>query len=273
MFAITGIEVTDTQVTLTWPSLAGNTYEIQYSTNLVDWSKLASGYAAADPGTVTSWSAALDELGGGTGPDGVLALYDAEEGSNGDFNTGAFDSVDSDATTTATRLMQGGSLTGGGAAAFVLANALFDSSDSGSPGFNLADVATASQATAATAGDWFAFTLQSGGNSVTYERIDFFTDQYGSSAKIDVSYRIGVSETFILQDFVPPGGNVAVALQSVDFPDFTTDQEVTWTFYLYGASASNYGTRFDDITLVGTSGATSGDGSAARGFFRIGLLP
>ena len=272
-FAITGIEVTDTQVSLAWPSVAGNSYEIEYSTNLVDWSTLATGYAASDPGSVTSWSIPLEDLAGGSGPDGVLALYDAQEGSNGDFSTAAFDSIDSDVATTATRLMQGGSLTGGGAEAFVLENVLFDASDSGSPGLNLADVATASQVTAAAAGDWVAFTLQPGGNSVTYERLDFFTDQYGTTAKIDVSYRIGGAETFVLQDFTPAQGNVPVTLQSVDFPDFTTDQEVIWTFYLYGASASNHGTRFDDISLFGTSGAPPGDGPPDRGFFRVGLLP
>lgn len=272
IFAITDLDLTGTQVTLTWPSASGNTYDIQYSTDLVNWSAQTSGHPAANPGSTTTWSASLDSLGG-SGPDGVLALYDAQTGINGNFNTNAFDSVDSEDTTTATRLSQGGSLTGGGSSVFVLSNSLFDSSNSGSPGFNIADVNTATQAAAATAGDWLSFTLQANGNSVTYERIDFHSDQFSNGAKIDVSHTIGTTETFVLQNFVPTGGNTAVTLRSVDFPDFSTDQNVTWTFYLYGAPASNYGTRLDDITLYGASSGGNLNSSRRAGFFRVLLAP
>lgn len=267
LFRISNIELTETQVSLSWPSLAGNTYDIESSTNLVDWTVIASGMPAVDPGITTTWSAALDGFGGGS--DGVIARYDAQLGTNGDFNNIAFDSVDIDSTTTATRLIQGGGLNGGGASAFVMSNALFDPSDSGSPGFNLAGVDSANQAAAASSGDWFAFTMQPGGNSVTYERIHFHANQFGSAARIDVSYKIGATETFVLQGYTPLENNAPVAQKSVDFADFVSDQEVTWTFYLYGASASNYGTRLDDITLRGVSDA---EPEQTR-FFRVRLMP
>lgn len=240
------------QVTLMWPSLAGNFYEVQYSEDLADWTTVATDYPAADPGTVTSWSSNLAGIGGGSGGSIVLALYDAQMGDNGDFNTIAFDSVDTDSVTTATRLQQGGSLSGGGSSSWILANSLFDSSDSGSPGFNLAGVAATDQVAAASAGDYFSFTVQSGGNEVVYEELTFYANQFGSGAAVDISFTIeGSSEVFVVQGLVTTEGNAAVTVENIDFPDFSTAEDVTWTFYLYGASATNYGTRFDDITLMG----------------------
>ncbi|BCX47975.1 hypothetical protein HAHE_18830 [Haloferula helveola] len=254
-FAITDFDLTGNQVTLTWPSLAGNSYDIERSTNLATWSTVESGYPASDPGSTTNWSASLDSMGGGgESSPGVLARYDAQEGTNGDFNSAAFDSVDTDIVTTANRLVQGGGLTGGGAAAFVLENTLFDSGESGSPGFNLADVTTASQATAAAAGDYFSFTIESGGDAVVYESLSFYSNQYATTGVVDVSYTTtGGGEVFVVQGLVPTVGNAAVSLEEIDFPDFVTTEDVTWTFYLYGASTSTHGTRFDDITLFGHS--------------------
>lgn len=184
--------------------------------------------------------------------DVILASYDASGGLNGNFNTSSFDSVDTDVLTTATRLTQGGSLSGGGANAYVYTSALFSPSVSGSPGFNFGDVATATQSDAATAGDYFSFVLQSGGNAVTYTSLSFYSDQYGTSTKVDISYLVGSTETFVLQGYSPTGSNASVTAKNVDFADFATAQDVTWRFYLYGASDSAYGTRFDDITLSGS---------------------
>lgn len=253
-YGISEITVMGDQVTLTWPSTAGNSYDVLYSSNLVDWVTIEPGYPAATPGTMTTWSSTLNSWGstsGGSGG-GILARYDAQTGTNGDFNTDSFDSVDTDPSTAATRLAQGGSLTGGGASAFVLSNALFDSSESGSPGFNLADVATADQAAAAAAGDHFSFTIQPAGSEVVYETLTFYSNQFSTGAAVDISYTIGAgSEVFVTQGLVPTAGNAPVTLESIDFPDFSTSENVTWTFYLYGAGATNYGTRFDDITLTG----------------------
>ncbi|MEP4077267.1 sialate O-acetylesterase [Haloferula sp.] len=252
-FAVTDISLSNDLVSLTWPSKAGNLYGIDSSTNLEDWTTIASGVAAADPGSTTTWT---EEAGGGNG-NGILAHYDAETGLNGNFDTTAFDSVDTDPNTTATRLAQGGSISGGGSDAWVLSNALFNPSPSGSPGFNFADVATADQAAADTAGDSFSFTIQSAGHAVTYESLSFYADQFGTTAKMDVSYAVGASsEVFIIQNLVPTTGNNPVTLEEIDFSDFTTTEDVTWTFYLYGASASNQGTRFDDIILAGFQNST-----------------
>lgn len=264
-FGIADFALTGNLLDITWPSKTGNSYEVHRSTNLVNWTTIASNHPA-DPGATTTYT---DDLSA-TSP-GILAHYDAQAGTNGDFNTIAFDSIDTDTSTTATRLAQGGSLTGGGASAFVLANAIFNTSPSGSPGYNLADVDTANQATAATAGDYFSFTIQSGGTDVTYESLAFHSDQFGTGGQLDVSHTIGGIETFILQNFNPPPSNANVTLHTIDFPDFATSDDVTFTFYLYAASANNYGTRFDDITLHGAP--TTPPGTPTALFYRIAILP
>ena len=267
-FKVTNFTVSGNQVSLQWPSKPGNTYRIERSTNLVDWTTAAANVPAAAAASLTIWNGLLQESSSV-----VLARYDAQTGLNGNFNTTAFDSVDSDPLTTATRLIQGGSLTGGGSNLYILANALFATSGSGSPGFNFAGVATASQSAAATAGDFFSFTVQSGAASMTYESLSFFADQFGTTGKIDISRTIGGTETFIQQGFTPPGSNANVALQNIDFTDFTTAENVTWTFYLYGATgtspaASLHGTRFDDITLNGLPAVAP----PSRLFYRVILV-
>lgn len=247
-FCITDISLSNNLVSLTWPSQPGNLYHVESSSNLVDWATIASNVPAADPGTATTWLEGTTTTEEAT----ILAHYDAQTSLNGDFNTNGFDSIDTDPGTTATRLMQGGGLTGGGSSAFILANALFDTSSSGSPGFNLAGIATTNQTTAAAANDSFSFTIQSAGTAVTYESLSFYANQFGTTAEVDVSYTIGAnSEIFITQNLIPTTANNPVTLEELDFADFTSTEDVTWTFYLYGASASNQGTRFDDIKLAG----------------------
>ena len=257
-FAITHFTLAGNEVSLTWPSLPGNLYNIETSTDLVNWSGLAINHPAANSGTVTTWTGTAG-TGGGQGGGGVLALYDAETGLNGDFNTTAFDSVDTDPHTTALRLAQGGSLTGGGANLFVLNResdkVFFDGhSSSGWPAFNCSGVATASHAAAATAGDFFSFTVQPGGLNTTYQSLSFYTNQFGTTAKVDVSYKIGAgSEVFVARNLVPTAGNAPVTLATIDFPDFTSVDNVRWTFYIHGAADVSHGVRFDDIRLAGYS--------------------
>ncbi|MGJ8723573.1 MAG: sialate O-acetylesterase [Roseibacillus sp.] len=262
-FAICGIEVLNDEVTLQWPSLPGNLYGVEVSTDLLEWSAVASDFPAADPEILTTWSATLDSLTG-SGP--VLeptpfVLYDGQTGGNGDFNTIAFDSVDTDPVSVAGRLFQGGSLTGGGANLFLLNRsqdaAYFDGhSDSGLPGFNFGGVNQVDQAAAAIAGDFFGFTV-SANEEISYEALSFYSDQFGTNGKVDISYSIGsAAEVFVAQGLIPTGGNAPVTLESIDFPDFTTSEDVTWTFYLYASGGNNNGIRFDDIKLA-TSSTTS----------------
>ncbi|WP_168433081.1 sialate O-acetylesterase [Pontiella sulfatireligans] len=250
-FRVTGIVASTNNVTLTWPSKSGNSYRVEYSTNLLEWADTVLDYPASTVDSNTVWSSA--DVGAEPSGTNILALYDAQTANNGDFNTDAFDSVDTESGTTATRLAQGGSLSGGGSAAFVLANALFNTSASGSPGFNLADVNLASQSAAAAAGDWFSFTLQSNDETVDYASLSFYADQHLSGAKVDVSYTVGGTETFVLQSYEPVGANASVALVEVDFANFSSSENVIWTFYLYGAPTTANGTRFDDITLRGAA--------------------
>jgi hypothetical protein len=260
-FAITHFVLAGNEASLTWPSLPGNFYNIESSADLKNWSKLATNYPAASPGTATTWTGTPNS-GGGQGGGGVLALYDAETGLNGDFNTTAFDSVDTDSHTTALRLAQGGSLTGGGANLFVLNResdkVYFDGhSSSGWPAFNCSGVATASQTAAATAGDFLSFTVEPGGLNTTYQSLSFYTNQYGTTAKVDVSYTIGAgSEVFVARNLVPTTSNAPVTLATIEFPDFTAAENVRWTFYLYGAADVSHGVRFDDIRLAGYSAAS-----------------
>ncbi len=273
-FAVTDINIVGDEVTIAWPSKAGNLYNIQYSSDLSNWITVDANYPAGNLESSTDWTGNLVELYNLSSGGGTLALYDAQAGTDGNFNNAAFDSIDTDANTTATRLVQGGSLTGGGAPAWVLENAIFNSSSSGSPGFNFGGVNTADRASAIAAGDFFSFTIESGGSEVLYESLSFYTNQFSTNARIDVSYAIGAgSEVFVTQDLVPTTGNVAVTLKSIDFADFTASEDVTWSFYLYGTANANYGIRFDDITLIGEISSGSENETADKDFFRLELLP
>ena len=107
---------------------------------------------------------------------------------------------------------------------------------------------------------------------MVYESLSFYTNQYGSAGKVDISYRIGAgSEVFVTQGLVPTTGNAAVTKKTIDFTDFSSTEEVTWTFYLYAASASNYGTRFDDITLFGYPDTGTVGSDPTKGFFKVQL--
>lgn len=268
-FQVESVAVTNGFATLVWPSKPGNRYMVEQSGDLANWSVVAANYPAVDPGSNTTWTGTTGGISRATQ---VLARYDAETGSNGDFDTAAFDSVDTETLTTASRISQGGGLTGGGSSLFVLNHALFNTSDSGSPGFNLADCHSTDQTTAVADGDYFSFDLQPNGGSVTYEALSFYADQFRTSAKVDVSYRVGANpEVFALQNFTPVGSNADVVLQSVDFANFTTDETVTLTFYLYGAAASTHGIRFDDITLTGRVDSGEEKELPPVSFWRISL--
>ena len=256
-FRITEFDLVGEDVTLQWPSLPGNSYQIEVSQDLMKWSVAESNYLADEqPATTTAWTAGLNDLFTPVvEDDGTFVLYDAQSELNGDFNTVAFDSTDTHSVSNAARMTQGGSLTGGGAGLFILNResdkALFDGhSDSGWPGFNFGDVDTADQAAAAAAGDFFSFVVGVS-ESVTYESLSFFSNQFSTSGQVDVSYRIGSgSEVFVVQGLTPAISNAPVALEEIDFPDFSTMEDVTWTFYIYNSGGAGFGIRFDDIKLT-----------------------
>jgi len=188
----------------------------------------------------------LDVVPSGTLP-ATIAVYDFN-GPDGNFNTTAFDSRDTDPFTAASRLSQSGGLTGGGANAFIVTNAFFHPTDSGSPGLNVAGV------NQGTPTEFFSFTTapEPGTASVTYEDLSFFGNGYSASPKVSVGVVDGTgSEQTLAASISLPGNNAAAQLISVDLPDFTSANVVEWRFYPFGASASNHGIRFDDITLNG----------------------
>ena len=267
---IENITIEDNLVNLEWPSRPGNTYMVEHSSDLITWSQIASDYPASDTGTSTTW------IGTTTGEVTIgsqnIAFYDGGEGVEGDFNNESFDSVDNESLTTASRINHGGGLNGGGAGIFILDSPLFNTSSSGPAGFNLGGATAASQNAAETNGDFISFESQSNGNLVTYENLSFYANQFGTSAQIDVSYKAGSNpEVFVLQNFSPIGSNANVALQNIDFADFTTDENVVWTFYLYGSALSIHGIRLDDIALTGDVPNVNIPNLPASAFFRVGL--
>lgn len=152
----------------------------------------------------------------------------------------------------------------GGSSKFVLTYGFFDASASGSPGLNLAGTAAA--------GDWFSFTLEANGAGGSCESLSFYANQASSGALLDVSCTIGTTETFVLQGYESPGSNSDVELVAIDFDDFSTTNDMVWTFCLYGAAGTAYGNRFDDITLYGSSDAVIEDENApAAIFYRVRL--
>ena len=80
----------------------------------------------------------------------------------------------------------------------------------------------------------------------------YLVSVFRQGARIDVSYEVGGIETFILQGQVPLGSNGPGARMPFPFQSFRSANEVTWRFYVYGASNSAHGTRLDDIRIVGS---------------------
>lgn len=250
----------DKSIDLTWPSKSGNNYVIETSNTLQaeSWTELTSVLATGDS---TAFSVTPDGAGGGPIS---LAFYGLEGPTGGNFDTASYDSTDTDLITTAMRLTQGGGLTGGGSNSRIINNALFTPSQSGNNGLNLAGVDTAATSNANS----FSFTIKSNGNEVTYEKILFYQNQHGTGAKFDVTYSIGGgAEQAILtaEDLSSP----SLTQKLIDFTDFKTTSDVTFKFYLYGASNAAYGCRFDDIDLKGRSSTAKGE----RAFYRVRFKP
>ena len=279
-FQVCEIALSNDEISLTWPSRPGNFYEVEASLDLLTWMSVAEAVPASATGAQTTLTQSLTDLFEEEVVEAeVLASYDAQTGSNGvavtTFDNVAFDSVDTASDSISSRIVQGGSLTGGGADVLVLNRNAADGvffegiSRSGAPGFNFGGVNGANQAAAASNGDYFAFTSTSS-EPVSYSSLSFFANQFGTTTQVDVSYRIGTSsEVFIIQGFTPTGNNGPVIEEIIDFPNFTTNEDVTWTFYLYGAAAANQGVRFDDIVLSGSVSEESEGADLESLFFTV----
>ncbi|MBK1831422.1 hypothetical protein JIN77_11840 [Verrucomicrobiaceae bacterium R5-34] len=244
--------------TLEWPAKSGATYIVESSTTLEPGSWIEVAQVTADS-AVGSWT-------GQSVFSETIAFYGAEGATGGDFDTASYDSVDAEPDTQASRLSQGGGLTGGGANLRIINNGIFSPSSSGNNGFNLAGCTEASRQAAITAGDYFSFTISGTGQEITYDQLVFYANQFESTAKVDITYRIGTgAEQDALVDYSPAAGNVNVTEVTVDLPDFTTSEDVTFTYYLYLSAEESHGIRFDDIA-VRASPSTADDGKL---FFRI----
>ncbi len=259
-FKITSMTLNpDGSMILTWPSKVGNNYAIEKSNTLKEgsWSVIGNTTATSTTTSATATSTTTMQS---------LAFYGLEGATGGNFDTTSYDSNDIHAATTASRLAEGGGLTGGGANSKIINNALFSPSQSGDNGLNLAGVDTAN----ANSADSISFTLESNGESVTYQELSFYHNQFLTDGKIDVTYKIaGGSEQALLTGFIPTINNASVTQKVIDIPDFTTTSDVTFTFYLYGTSNANYGIRFDDIDLKGITASDPEE----RAFYRVRYLP
>lgn len=243
-------------VELSWPSKAGNSYTIEQSHSLAlgSWTSIANVTATS---SYTTWSANNTQ---------TLAFYGMEGATGGDFDSASYDSTDTETLTTASRLSQSGGLSGGGSKSRIINNAFFGPSISGNNGLNLADIVGAKNSA-----NRFSFTLQPNGASVTYRDISFFHNQFASTAKIDLAYQIGTTpEQDILTSFTPTTGNTTVTQAMVDFPDFTTSEDVTIHFYLYNTGLATHGIRFDDISL---QGSLEDGPPASQSFYRVRFNP
>lgn len=241
-------------IELTWPSKAGNSYRIEKSSTLEPGSWVSVGNVTAT-GSTTTWTADNST---------TLAFYGMEGATGGNFDSASYDSTDSEALTTASRLNQAGGLSGGGSNSRIINNAFFSPSISGNNGLNLGDIVGAKNNA-----NLFSFTLQPNGASVTYRDLSFFHNQFASAAKIDLAYQIGAApEQAILTSFTPTTGNTTVSQTTVDFPNFTTSEVVTFHFYLYGTELATHGIRFDDISL---QGSLEDGPPVTQSFYRIGL--
>ena len=250
----------DAALDLTWPSKSGNTYAVERRTALANggWNVM-SNVTATGSSTVFRVAAGREASGLVS-----LAFYGFEGPLGGNFDSASYDSTDTSTTTTATRVFQGGGLTGGGANSRIINHALFTPSQSGNNGLNLAGVNTVT----ANRTNSFSFTLQSNGVEVTYQQLSFYQNQNRTGAKVDVTYTIGEdAEQSILTGEALTPSNGDVTQKTIDFADFTTASDVTFTFYLYGATDANYGSRFDDIELIGSTAAASGP----KAFYRFAV--
>ncbi|MDB4419072.1 sialate O-acetylesterase [bacterium] len=241
-------------IELTWPSKFGNSYRIEKSSTLEPESWLPVGNVTAT-GSTTTWTADNSK---------TIAFYGMEGATGGNFDSASYDSTDSDPLTTASRLSQAGGLSGGGSNNRIISNTFFGPSISGNNGLNLGDIVGAKNNAKR-----FSFTLQPNGAPITYRDLSFFHNQFGTPAKIDLTYQIGAApEQAILTAFTPTTGNTTVTQAMVDFPDFITSEVVTFHFYLYNTGLAAHGIRFDDISLQGSLE----DGPfTSQIFYRIGL--
>jgi len=179
----------------------------------------------------------------------VIAHFSGQGNQNSNFNSTSFNSIDTANQLITTRLTQGGGLTGGGAALFLLTRDSTLNSDSGAPAYNFGSVTGSNRAQSITNGDFFSFTVQSNNINVEYETLSFFSNQFDLDTKMDISYSIDNQETFIVEGFIPPTADQVISKQTFDFQNFTSNKVVTWNIYLYGSNNENFGTRIDDLIL------------------------
>jgi hypothetical protein len=111
---------------------------------------------------------------------------------------------------------------------------------------------------------------------VTYSLLSFYTEAQTKNDSYDLELRAwdGAAETTLGTTSHTTGNstNEAVAFKVIDFTDFTSSAPIEFRLYGYNLDSTG-GLRYDDIRLVGDSGASPEIGNECRAFFRVGLHP
>ena len=200
----------------------------------------------------------------------VLAKYSFALPETGTFSGPQFASSDTKPSITASNLANHG-FTGGGANKYIIDNTTFNTSDSTSPGLNLANA----DDTSAT--NYVSFTINPTANAeVTYTRISLFTGGFFANDEYNIELRvvIGGGLEQVLYSTTNTTGtaiNSAVVPMSFDFADFTSAETTEWRLYVWNADGNVGGIRFDDITLVGVVTVPS-PAALPAGLAMIGLI-
>ena len=198
---------------------------------------------------------------------GVIALYEFNSSTGyteSSFDAPAFDSSDTDALTTASRL--GNSrLTGGTTGDYLPSGSKFSTSDSGPRGLKVGG------AHSTTPERYVYFTVTpNAASSVTYSSLSYF-NQTAVQGKIQLSVIDGGGSEQVLDDFTITTIDLNVTKRVIDFTDFSTSSVTEWRLYMYNSGDAQNSIRLDDITLNGTTAAVP-EPSTAIAMFLLGAL-
>jgi len=205
------------------------------------------------------------------GANAAISLFDFTNSWKGAKETnfatfaGNSSSVDTDLNTTTSDLSNSGHGTGGWLS-YSLEHAAIFADSSGDEGMN---VGSADQASAT---NYISFTVTpDDGFETTYTSLTVYSDTANLGDTYSIELRAidgGGSEMSALggiHSHKAGGGanNEAVHLVTFDFSDFASQNVTEWRIYGYGTTSANYGIRYDDITLNGTTVAVPEPSSAA----------
>ncbi|MBI1368490.1 MAG: hypothetical protein GC162_07525 [Planctomycetes bacterium] len=181
---------------------------------------------------------------------GRIAYYDFT-GSDGNFNTTAFDSRDTQNNSAASRIANHGFALGG-SGVYIITNTAFDTSESTSPGLNLGG----GNQTSPT--HYISFTVDPGdGIEMYYEALTLYGNTYYANDQFNLELRVvdgNGSEVSLGTYSYTPGNanNESVKFITFNFANFASYNTTEWRIYGWNTQSADAGIRLDDITLFGS---------------------